>query len=107
MLWGKAGWCGRKVGQGLGRVAVGNYRPKTLTRELWGQVLFKVYRHLPRAKRVKPVMVHINYHPGAPAPPHQTLHTTLICGRLACLHQRSLYGGQPGAGVVRDLEMPT
>jgi hypothetical protein len=29
------------------------------------QVLFKVYRHLPRSKQTRPVMVHINYHPGA------------------------------------------
>ena len=30
-------------------------------------MLFKSFRHLPRAKQAKPVMVHINYHPGAPA----------------------------------------
>lgn len=29
------------------------------------QVLFKQVRYLPRAKQVRPVMVHINYHPGA------------------------------------------
>ena len=59
VLGGKPGWCG-------------------------GQVLFKVYRHLPRAKRVKPVMVHINYHPGAPAV-RTALRTALVCeGLLSC-----------------------
>ena len=66
---------------GLLGTSVQGFTPNTLYRELWGQVLFKVYRHLPRAKRVKPVMVHINYHPGAPAR-HTTPRTALACRRF-------------------------
>ena len=53
-------------------------------------MLFKVYRHLPRAKRVRPVMVHINYHPGAPAPPHSFAHSPCLQTLAALLISSSV-----------------
>ncbi len=56
-----------------------------LMRRLRGaQVLFKVYRHLPRSKQTRPVMVHINYHPGAPRA-ICSLPGTRLVSRRACL----------------------
>ena len=45
------------------------------------QVLFKQVRYLPRAKQVRPVMVHINYHPGAHPCDVFLLHKVLSLGR--------------------------